>query len=51
MESSDGLAVVGVVETGGPEDEKIIGPISIAQSISNKPSTIPHAICERVDQA
>ena len=36
VESSDGLAVVGVVETGGPEDEKIIGPISIAQSISKK---------------
>jgi putative ABC transport system permease protein len=38
LESSDGLSVVGVVETGGPEDDKIIGPLSIAQSISNKPA-------------
>jgi putative ABC transport system permease protein len=36
--SSDGLSVVGIVETGGPEDDKIIGPLSIAQSISNKPA-------------
>jgi putative ABC transport system permease protein len=38
VESSDGLSVVGIVETGGPEDDKIIGPLSIAQSISNKPA-------------
>lgn len=38
VESSDGLSVVGTVETGGPEDEKIIGPLSIAQSLSNKPA-------------
>jgi putative ABC transport system permease protein len=38
IESSDGLSVVGIVETGGPEDDKIIGPLSIAQSISNKPA-------------
>jgi putative ABC transport system permease protein len=38
VESSAGLSVVGIVETGGPEDEKIIGPLSIAQSISNKPA-------------
>jgi putative ABC transport system permease protein len=37
-ESSDGLSVVGVVETGGPEDDKIIGPLSMAQSISDKPA-------------
>jgi putative ABC transport system permease protein len=35
---SSGLAVVGIVETGGPEDDKIIGPLSLAQSISNKPA-------------
>ena len=38
VESSDGLSVVGLVETGGPEDDKIIGPLSIAQSISDKPA-------------
>jgi len=38
LESSGGLSVVGIVETGGPEDEKIIGPLSIAQSISDKPA-------------
>ncbi len=38
VESSDGLSVVGVVETGGPEDDKILGPLSIAQSISDKPA-------------
>jgi putative ABC transport system permease protein len=38
VESSDGVSVVGIVETGGPEDDKIIGPLSIAQSISNKPA-------------
>ena len=37
LESSDGLSVVGIVETGGPEDDKIIGPLSIAQSISDGP--------------
>jgi putative ABC transport system permease protein len=37
-ESSDGLTVVGLVETGGPEDDKIIGPLSIAQSVANKPA-------------
>ncbi|HUL15221.1 MAG TPA: ABC transporter permease [Terriglobales bacterium] len=36
-ESSDGLTVVGVLETGGPEDDQIVGPLSIAQSIANKP--------------
>jgi putative ABC transport system permease protein len=36
-ESSDGLSVVGVVETGGPEDDKIIGPLAIAQSLADKP--------------
>jgi putative ABC transport system permease protein len=39
VESSPaGLSVVGIIETGGPEDDKIIGPLSIAQSISNKPA-------------
>ncbi len=38
VESLDGLSVVGIVETGGPEDDKIIGPLSIAQSISHKPA-------------
>jgi putative ABC transport system permease protein len=35
-ESSDGLSVVGVLETGGAEDEEIIGPLSIAQQLSGK---------------
>jgi putative ABC transport system permease protein len=35
-ESLDGLTVVGLVETGGPEDDKIIGPLSIAQAVANK---------------
>jgi len=30
------LAVVGVVETGGPEDEQIIGPLSIAQELAGR---------------
>ncbi len=37
-ESLDGLTVVGLVETGGPEDDKIIGPLSIAQVAANKPA-------------
>lgn len=37
-ESSEGLSVVGIVETGGPEDDKIIGPLWVAQSIANKPA-------------
>jgi putative ABC transport system permease protein len=35
-ESSDGLSVVGILETGGAEDEEIIGPLSIAQQLSGK---------------
>ena len=31
------LAVVGIVDTGGPEDEQIIGPLSIAQQLAGKP--------------
>jgi putative ABC transport system permease protein len=38
LESTDGLSIVGIVESGGPEDDKIIGPLSIAQSISDKPA-------------
>jgi putative ABC transport system permease protein len=38
VESSDSLSVVGVVEAGGPEDDKIIGPLTIAQALSNKPA-------------
>jgi putative ABC transport system permease protein len=38
LESSDGLSVVGLLESGGPEDDQIIGPLSIAQSISDKPA-------------
>jgi putative ABC transport system permease protein len=37
VESSDGLSIVGIVETGGPEDDKIIGPLGIAQSLADKP--------------
>jgi putative ABC transport system permease protein len=37
VESSDGVSIVGIVETGGPEDDKIIGPLSIAQSLVGKP--------------
>ena len=37
VESSDGVSIVGIVETGGPEDDKIIGPLSIAQSLAGKP--------------
>jgi len=36
-ESSDGLSVVGLVESGGPEDDQIIGPLSIAQTLTDKP--------------
>jgi putative ABC transport system permease protein len=36
LESSDGLSVTGLVESGGPEDDEIIGPLSLAQSISDK---------------
>jgi len=36
-ESSEGLTVVGVLETGGPEDDQIVGPLSIAQQLANKP--------------
>jgi putative ABC transport system permease protein len=35
--SSNGLTVVGVVDTGGSEDNEIIGPIFIAQQLSGKP--------------
>jgi putative ABC transport system permease protein len=35
--SSDRLSVVGVVDTGGPEEEQIVGPISIAQELAGKP--------------
>jgi putative ABC transport system permease protein len=38
LESSDGLFVVGLLESGGPEDDQIIGPLPIAQSISDKPA-------------
>lgn len=31
------LAIVGLLETGGPEDDAIIAPLSIAQQIANKP--------------
>jgi putative ABC transport system permease protein len=31
------LAIVGVLETGGPEDDAIIAPLSIAQQLANKP--------------
>lgn len=37
VESSDGVSIVGIVETGGPEDDKIIGPLSIAQSLAGRP--------------
>jgi putative ABC transport system permease protein len=37
MQSSDGLSVVGVLETGGPEDEQIVGPLSIAQQLAGEP--------------
>jgi putative ABC transport system permease protein len=37
VESSDGVSIVGIVETGGPEDDKIIGLLSIAQSLAGKP--------------
>jgi len=37
--SSEGLSVVGVLETGGPEDDQIVGPLSIAQSISHEPES------------
>jgi putative ABC transport system permease protein len=36
-ESSEGLSVVGLLETGGPEDDQIVGPISIAQQLAGKP--------------
>jgi len=38
VQSSDGLSVVGLVESGGPEDDEIVGPLSLAQSISDKPA-------------
>ena len=37
LESSNGLSVVGVLESGGPEDDEIIGPLSIAQGLSHRP--------------
>lgn len=37
MQSSDGVSVVGTLETGGPEDDKIIGPLAMAQALADKP--------------
>ena len=37
VESSNGLSVVGLLESGGPEDDQIVGPLPISQSISDKP--------------
>jgi len=31
------LAIVGLLETGGPEDDAIVAPLSIAQQLANKP--------------
>ncbi|HLZ13258.1 MAG TPA: ABC transporter permease [Candidatus Acidoferrum sp.] len=31
------LRVVGIIATGGPEDDAIVGPLSIAQELSGKP--------------
>jgi putative ABC transport system permease protein len=35
--SSRELAVVGLLETGGPEDDSVIVPLSVAQHIADKP--------------
>ena len=35
--SSRELLVVGLLEDGGPEEQQIVAPLSIAQAISNKP--------------
>ena len=37
LEFSDGLDIVGLLETGGLEDGQVIGPLSLAQSLSDKP--------------
>ena len=37
IHSSRALAVVGLLETGGPEDDSVIVPLSIAQQIADKP--------------
>jgi putative ABC transport system permease protein len=31
------LLVVGLIETGGPEDDAVIAPLSVAQELANKP--------------
>jgi putative ABC transport system permease protein len=36
LESSRQLAVVGLLETGGPEEDKIVAPLPVAQELSNK---------------
>jgi putative ABC transport system permease protein len=35
--SPSGLSVVGILETGGPEDDQIVGSISLAQELSRNP--------------
>jgi putative ABC transport system permease protein len=35
--SSRELTVVGLLETGGPEDDSVVAPLSVAQQISDKP--------------
>jgi putative ABC transport system permease protein len=37
LESSRQLTVVGLLETGGSEDDKIVAPLSVAQQLSGKP--------------
>jgi putative ABC transport system permease protein len=36
LESSSQLAVVGLLETGGTEDDRIVAPLAIAQTLSGK---------------